>query len=408
MPSSQETSSLPINPKHIAFFLPSLAGGGVARVMLHLAQSFSELGMRVDLVLCEKEGPYLSQVPKNIKIVELKADPSWKARLRLAFDHFNLLPYLLLPILLPVKPPKAFRYIGDLERFFKNEKPDVILAAKTHANLAVLLVHKKLRSLVRVIISERLAMTEYIKASKRWRWRYILPLVRKVYPQADKIITVSQGIAEELVIHGKINRSSITTIYNPINIVKIKEKCQATVNYSWFSDGVPVILGIGRLSFQKDFPTLLRAFGYVRRIRHVRLILLGEGRERETLEALAKKLNIQEDVWMPGFLENPYALMSKASVFALSSVIEGFPNVLLEALACGCPVVSTDCPTGPRELLDYGAIGPLVPMRDAEALGKAILSTLDHPPPAQLLEARAAEFDLKKISSQYLSVLLGE
>jgi len=394
--------------KHIVIFLPSLAGGGVARVMLQLAQSFLELGMRVDFVLCKKEGPYLPQVPKNINIVELKPESSWKARLRIGANNLNLLPSLLLPILLPNKPPKILRYLADLERFLTEEKPDVILAAKTHANLGVLLVQRKLRSLTHVVISERFSLLQYIQNSKRWRWRYIMPLVKKVYPRAYKIITVSLGVAEDLSTNGEINRSLITTIYNPIHLVKIKKKSQENINHPWVdSHNYPFILGVGRLSYQKDFPTLLRAFKYVRRIRPARLILLGEGRKRTELESLAKDLNIFEDLWLPGFVENPYAFMSKASVFVLSSVTEGFPNVLLEALACGCPVVSTDCPSGPNEILQSGSYGLLVPMGNSEALGKAILSTLDHPPTVEYLQGRAAEFDLQKISRQYLDTLVG-
>jgi glycosyltransferase involved in cell wall biosynthesis len=159
---------------------------------------------------------------------------------------------------------------------------------------------------------------------------------------------------------------------------------------------------------QKDFATLLKAFSHVRRSQPAHLVIIGEGRLRSELEALAQSLGIDKDVWMPGFTDNPYAFMGRASVLVLSSICEGLPNVLLEALACGCPIVSTDCPSGPSEILQNGTVGPLVPVGDVQALAKAILSTLEWPPSRTILQARAADFDIREISRQYLAVLLGE
>jgi glycosyltransferase involved in cell wall biosynthesis len=188
------------------------------------------------------------------------------------------------------------------------------------------------------------------------------------------------------------------------------EQAKQPVSHPWFEQNrLPVILAVGRLTKAKDYPTLFRAFSLVRQVRPAKLLILGEGEERSNLERLAIELGIQNDVSMPGFVDNPFAFMAKASVFVLSSAWEGFGNVLVEALACGCPVVATDCRSGPREILDNGRYGRLVPVGDHEALAKAILETLDNPDfPAdrQTRLQRAMEFSIDAAVDKYLKVLL--
>jgi glycosyltransferase involved in cell wall biosynthesis len=167
-----------------------------------------------------------------------------------------------------------------------------------------------------------------------------------------------------------------------------------------------VILGAGRLTAQKDFPTLIRAFALARAAQPMRLILLGEGELREPLRALAADLGIAAQVDLPGFVENPYAFMSRAHVFVLSSAWEGFGLVLVEAMACGTPVVSTDCPAGPAEILMGGRFGRLVPVGDAGAMAEAIRATLADPLPADRLRSRAGDFSLEKIGDEYFELLL--
>jgi glycosyltransferase involved in cell wall biosynthesis len=166
-----------------------------------------------------------------------------------------------------------------------------------------------------------------------------------------------------------------------------------------------VLVAVGRLHEQKDFQTLLRAFALVRARRSARLIILGEGPERPALEAGVAKLGLTEDVDLPGFVPNPYAFMAGASQFVLSSRYEGLPTVLIEAMACGCPVVSTDCPSGPGEILDNGKYGRLVPVGDAAALAEAMEATLDAPPPAAELKARADLFHIDRVIDSYRRLL---
>jgi glycosyltransferase involved in cell wall biosynthesis len=169
---------------------------------------------------------------------------------------------------------------------------------------------------------------------------------------------------------------------------------------------IPVILAVGRLHRQKDFPTLIGAFARLRAERPARLVILGEGKLRPALEKVARRLGVGGDVDLPGYRDNPFAWMARAAVFALSSTFEGTANVLIEAMACGCPVVSTDCPHGPREVLDNGRYGPLVPVGDSAALAHAIAAVLDNPPDREVLRSRAALYDRDTNIDRYLQVLL--
>jgi glycosyltransferase involved in cell wall biosynthesis len=226
------------------------------------------------------------------------------------------------------------------------------------------------------------------------------------YLKADCIVAVSEGVADDLVSEVGLPRSAIRVIYNPVVTPELAARAEEPLVHPWLVPGsAPVLLAAGRLSAQKDFPTLLRAFARVRAARPARLIILGEGELRAQLEAQAVALGLGEDVQFPGFVENPYAYMRRAGVFVLSSAWEGFGIVLVEAMACGAPVVSTDCPVGPAEILEGGRYGPLVPIGDDGALAHAILSALDCPMDPERLRARAGDFALEKIGRQYLEVL---
>lgn len=351
----------------------------------------------------------MGQLPSQIRVLELKARPIWLSRLLLTFRNFPAIRVLLLPIIFSLKPPKSLAFFPDLIQYLRREKPNVLLAAKTHTNLVALWATQLAKSSNRVVISERTTLVDIIKTSKKWRWRFILPVLAHEYRKAGGIITVSNGVKEELAIHTGLPHQRITAIYNPLLTQKIRGKSLEAINHPWFQkeDSTPIILGVGRLVPQKDFSTLIKAFSRVRQSRPVHLVLIGEGRQRSELTTLAQSLGIEKDIWMPGFSDNPYAFMSKASMLVLSSIYEGLPNVLIEALACGCPIVSTDCPSGPSEILEKGKYGTLVAMGDVHALAQAIHHTLNNPPNRNDLCLRAADFDIEKVSQQYLNVLFG-
>ena len=377
--------------------------------MVQLAQAFVESGHTVDLVLCRNQGEFIGQLPPKVRVLTLSPRTVWVSRTLLMLKNFKAFRVLFLPILCSLSPPKSLAFLPDLIRYLRQEQPGVLLAAKTHTNLVALWATQLAKTSNRVVISERTTLGDITRNSNKWRWKFILPVLAHEYPKADRIITVSDGVNEELALQTGLPPQKITTIYNPLLIHKIRTKSLEPVNHPWFQEkgSSPIILGVGRLVPQKDFATLLKAFSHVRRSQPAHLVIIGEGRLRSELEALAQSLGIDKDVWMPGFTDNPYAFMGRASVLVLSSICEGLPNVLLEALACGCPIVSTDCPSGPAEILEKGKYGALVPIEDVQALTQAIHHTLDKPPNRNDLLVRAADFDIKKVSRQYLDVLFG-
>jgi glycosyltransferase involved in cell wall biosynthesis len=231
-------------------------------------------------------------------------------------------------------------------------------------------------------------------------------LVKRFYPWADVVAGNSQGVAEDLRRVTGLPRERVRILHNPVVTPELQEKARLPVNHPWFGAGQPpVVLAVGRLTKQKDFPTLIRAFARVRQSRPARLIILGEGPDYAQLEALVCELGLKKDVALPGFVENPYAFMSRASLYVLSSRWEGLPTVLIEALYCGPPVVATDCPSGPKEILADGRHGALVPVGDVEALAEAIEAGLagETPPPAQ---ESWHPYSVEAVVAQYVGLLL--
>jgi glycosyltransferase involved in cell wall biosynthesis len=233
-------------------------------------------------------------------------------------------------------------------------------------------------------------------------------LIRWIYPLADKVVCVSDGVRESLLRFTGPPESGTTVVHNPIVSPHIDALAAQPCGHPWLGDsGVPVVLAVGRLTEAKDYPMLLRAFAALRDRRPARLIILGAGPERETMEAVIADLGIAGDVDMPGFSDNPYAFMARASVFALSSAWEGFPTVLVEALACGAPVVATDCRSGPREILENGALGPLTPVGDHDAFASALERVIDDPGDREARRQRAAAFSVARAAEIYRALLFG-
>jgi len=232
---------------------------------------------------------------------------------------------------------------------------------------------------------------------------WILPTL---YRRADSIIAVSDGVAENLSLLRAGAEDRIIVVQNGVDLSQIDAKAEAPVDQPWLQgDGTPVLLAVGRLVAKKDYPTLLEAFAIVRRTCPARLIILGDGSEHDRLQVLARKLDVEAFVSMPGFRANPFAYLARASLYVLSSVYEGMPSSLIEALACGCPAVSTDCPSGPSEILDNGRYGALVPVSDPRALAEAVIESLRRPRQSEQLRARAAHFSAEACVERYLQVL---
>jgi glycosyltransferase involved in cell wall biosynthesis len=358
----------------IALFLPLLGVGGAERVFFRLARGFAQRGHEVDLVLANATGPLRGEVPAEANLINLGAS-------------------------------RVLWSIPRLAGYLRKHRPHALLATIVHANVAAIAAKRLAR--VATVVAIREANTSYSERSGWLSLKYAtVDLLRtRYYAEADVIIANSQGAAASLRTHNRLPSEKIRVIYNPVVSPELLQLAEQPLTHPWFVDTPSqVVLGTGRLTQQKDFPTLLRAFALVRRERPMRLVIVGDGEERARLCALAHQLGIDEDVLLAGFDANPYRYMRRASVFVLSSRWEGLPNVLIEAMACGAPVVSTDCPSGPREILEDGKWGKLVPVGDPDKLAEAIIDTLDNPP-AYDPAVRAADFSVERAVENYLTTL---
>jgi glycosyltransferase involved in cell wall biosynthesis len=355
----------------IAFYLRLLYGGGAERVMVNLMQGFVQQGVKVDLVLNKADGPYLAQVPSEVRIVDLKA-------------------------------PRMLAGLPKLVGYLRQERPTALLSALHYSNEIALWAKRLALVSTRVVVSERNTLSIHAQYRSTDRWSPLL--TRLFYPWADGIVAVSHGVARDLAHVTGLPLKCIRVIYNPVNPALL-EKSKESLDHPWFQSGEPpVILGIGRLEEQKDFPTLIRAFARVRQVQPARLVILGSGREQQRLKTLVDEFGVENDVAIVGFVKNPYAYLVRAAVFVLSSAWEGLPNVLIEALALGTPVVSTNCPNGPEEILDKGKYGELVPVGNSEAMAQAISSVLSGNSKSVDL-AWKEQFTLEIATQQYLDTL---
>ncbi|HET9493456.1 MAG TPA: glycosyltransferase [Chloroflexia bacterium] len=363
--------------KRLAIFLPSLAGGGAERSMLNMANGFAGRGVALDMVLASATGPYLEAVSEGVRVVDLKSR-------------------------------RVLSSLPGLVRYLRRERPDAMLSSLDYANIVSLWARRLAGGPRKVVVYEHNTMSVTSRQSKQARQRLMPRMVKLFYPWADCIAAVSGGVADDLCRLTGFAGSRVRVIYNPVVTPDLQEKVKAPLDHPWLRPGQPpVVLAVGRLTEQKDFPTLIRAFARVRQARQARLIILGEGPDREDLQALTAELGLSDDVSLTGFVDNPYAYLARASLFVLSSRWEGLPTVLIEALYCGVPVVATDCPSGPREILAGGKYGTLVPMQDVEALAEAIGKGLDGETPRPCRESWQP-YELGTIVDQYLRLLLDE
>lgn len=386
----------------IALVLRALDGGGMQRCMLELGEAFATAGCDVHLLVGDPEGPMRSRLPAAINLVSLAAQSPLAARVA----ALRLLGRDALP-LIGVSSPRMLRHLAGLALELRRLRPQAVLAMGTQSNLAVLWARELAGLATRVVLCECTTLSTAASRSRR-RFRRAYPmLVARHYAAADAIVAVSQAVAEDLAACTWLPRSAITVIPNWVT-TEVAAARDPAPDHPWFADGVPLVLAVGRLHWQKDFATLVRAFALLRRRRPARLVVLGEGPERGYLQRLAEASGVAADVEFTGFVANPFVWMARAAVLAVTSVSEGFGNVIVEALACGLPVVATDCPGGPREILDGGRYGTLVPVGDAAALAEAMGRVIANPPAAAMLKRRAADFSLAAASSRYLDLMLGD
>lgn len=359
----------------IAIVLHDLRGGGAERACLRLARGMVASGRQVDLVLVRREGVYLSDIPQGVGLTVLDK-------------------------------PRVSQSIGALARHFHRTRPKAVLSALTHMNLATIAATRLSGSGARLVISERNQISAKAREARDAWQRAVYRAVPWAYRAADRVVAVSGGVAADLAQFGRLPDGKIRVIHNPVFDPDIEALAQAPLDHPFFeTGGPPIIVAAGRLHTQKGFDVLLRAFALARAQLDCRLVILGDGPERARLSAQAEQSGLGYDIDMPGFCANPFALMARAGAFVLSSRWEGFPNALVEAMACGAPVIATDCPSGPREILEGGRIAPLVPVDDANALAQALIATLATRPNTAASRARAQGFSVAAAARQYLDAL---
>jgi glycosyltransferase involved in cell wall biosynthesis len=407
----------------LALYIRSVQSArGAERVSINLARALAARGHCVDF-LVEEDGSWLTDELRaeydNVTLINLKA----ARRSRLS----NIVAWAGACVLCLITAPRALLETGDacvapilrlvykdapplaaLLQYIRDKEPRAILSFLNYPNIALLLASFLSRPGTRFIISVHNTIS-VAAAHNESKWLRSVPrLMRRLYQRADAIVAVSGGVAADTAAITALPQSRITTIYNPVVRPEIEVLANASPDHPWLSEGnVPVILAAGKLKPQKDFQTLLQAFAEIRRQRPARLVILGEGASKEELLAYSRRLGVDADVDFPGHVRNPFAYYKRASVFVLSSLWEGLPTVLIEAMACGCPVVSTDCPSGPHEILEGGRYGTLVPVGSADDIARAVLAVMADPPPRAMLIERARDFAVENVVARFEAVMVG-
>lgn len=355
----------------IGLYLPSLEGGGIERLYLGLARQWIARGHLVELALNERRGELLGDVPAGVRILDLGVR-------------------------------RQATSVPALIRYLRASRPNVVMAGHDHNNIMLCAAGFARTGRTRIVASQHNTLSA--NDTRGAKFGPVPLLYRALFSQADAVVAVSSGVADDLAETCHLPRERIDVIHNGIVPDDLEIRMAAPVDASLYPDGVETVVSMGRMVEQKDFATLLTAFAQVRQSRPARLVILGEGPLRPALEARTQDLGIAHDVVMPGFVDTPFAHLARASLFVLSSRHEGFGNVVAEALACGTPVVSTDCKHGPAEILDDGRLGMLVPVGDAAAMASAIHDALDRDWDREALRARGAVFSEAACAARYLEL----
>ena len=357
----------------LAFFVPSLTVGGAERVTVTVANGLADHGYDVDLVVPHYGGAFVDEVNNSVDVFDL--DTSFGPGIGIGMA------------------------VPALVSYFRDRSPAMIFSQMTYANDVCLFAHMLAGSDAVAVPTVHNTIGN-LTAPKD---RLVRVLAQLLEGRVDQFVAVSDGVADSIVAEIGVDRADVSVLHNPIPVDDIREEATGSADHRWIErDDTDVVLGVGRLEPQKSFKTFLRAFGRVHeRLPSTRAVIIGRGSKRDELEALAADLGLSDVVSFPGYVDNPYAYMAGADTLMMSSVHEGLPTVLIEAMACGCPVVSTDCPSGPRTILEDGQYGPLVEVGDDAALAAGVLATLRDPLDERTLIERARDFQPSTVLADY-------
>lgn len=365
-------------PPRLFILRPTLGQGGADRVTLTLLRRLDRERFAPTLVLMRAEGELLAELPADVPLRSLEARSLWS----------------------------AWR---PLTALLRREAPDILFSTSGGANVAACLAHRLARSRARLVLSERNVL---VRDQPRLKRRAMLVAKRRLYPAADAVTTVSRGVRDDLIARLDLAPERVRVVYNPVVTTELGRLAEDRPVHPWLSAPEPLVLAAGRLVGAKGFDTLLEAFARLRRRQRARLLVLGEGPERPALEARIQTLGLEQEVDLPGFVANPFAYMARCTVFVLSSRFEGLPGALIQAMACGAAVVSTDCPAGPAEIVTSGESGLLVPVGDSAALAQAIERLLTDSDLRRRLATRGRReawrrFQADRVLDRYTAALLG-
>ncbi|MBM3940853.1 MAG: glycosyltransferase [SAR202 cluster bacterium] len=377
----------------LVLFYPFPRRGGIERAFFNLSAELTKRLPDTKGLTFDGDPYFLAHVRPPARVESARLPLRWLER----------------AAIVPRDARNGVRILAALVRNLRQARPDVVLAFQF--GVLAVAANRLTGSRAAVVIRESNTPSVAVAGGRGLVWRVKLGLKRMAYRRAAYVIAVSEGVRQDVLRRLGLPAARVVTIYNISDREEIRRQASEPVDHPWFADGagVPVIVSAGRLSHEKDHATLIRAFAEVVKRHEARLLILGEGSRRGRLEALVRELGLEDRVWMPGFIENPFPYVARASVFAFSSVYEGVGNALIEAQMCGVPIVSTDCPSGPREILADGAAGTLVPVGDAPAMAEAIARYLREPELARGHVARAtallSRFSAQVVGEQYQSVV---
>ncbi len=358
---------------HIAFLLPDLNGGGAQKMVINLANWFAHKGYKTDLVLFNATGPYQVFVSEKVRVYDFEKKRTYHA-------------------------------ISKLSDYLKTQNPDVMFSALYHVNIIAILAKKAAKTAkTKIVISERNHPTKRLNAEPFLKQKFWTGLISSLYPLSDKIIAISNGVAEDLnKIIGTKDSNKIETVYNPVVTDDFENKLYEAAT-SIFPDGCTTkIITSGRLVEQKDYPTLLKSFSlYLKHDPNAHLAILGDGHLSQEIQFLTATLDLENNITFAGFISNPLPLMASADLFVITSAWEGFCNVIVEALYCGLRIVSTDCPSGPAEILGKGNYGYLAPVGNAEEIANLMIEAMAAEIDPEHQKARAMAFHVDKIGTEF-------
>ncbi|EMA26359.1 glycosyltransferase [Haloarcula argentinensis] len=359
----------------LAFFIPDLSVGGAEQVAITIMNGLAERGYDIDLLLSRANGELRSELSERVSIVELP----------------------------PSKTPAVgvAAHLPALISYLHRQKPAALFPHLEHPSIVCLIINRLLDAETTVIPTQHSAFGHEVEATSKDR--IVERIVPRLYPASDRIISVSEGVADSLVEQTPVDRDDVSVLHNPVDVERIRERASQPVDHRWVEDSDrDVVLFVGRHAGQKNLDGWVGAFErVVDKNPNARAIIAGKGQCRDDVMATVERRGLSDVVSLPGYVDNPYRYMAKADTFLLSSQYEGLPTVLIECLSVGCPIVSTDCPSGPREILSDGEFGTLVPVGDVDRLADAVCDTLADPPDPDRLRSRADDFSPQPVFDEY-------